>query len=117
MKKTHRPYSLRPTFYWGPSPGAQKFTFRIYDSNEDEIYEQEVAGSLHSLTYPADAPALKAGGTYSWTVQEVGTQLVEPPDPVRITLVAGSERQSIEQALQSSNGNTLPERRKRAQIS
>jgi hypothetical protein len=109
-------YSLRPTFYWGTSPGAQKFTVRIYDSDEDEVYEQEVAGNLHSLTYPADAPSLKAGATYSWTVQAMATQLVEPPDPVRITLVAGSERQLIEQALQGSNGNTLTERRKRAQL-
>jgi hypothetical protein len=109
-------YGLQPIFYWGNSPGAQKFTFRLYDSDEDEIYEQEVAGSLRSFTYPQDAPPLKAGATYSWTVQAIAAQLVEPPEPVRITMVSGAERKSIEQALESSQGDALPDRLKRAQV-
>jgi len=107
-------YSLRPVFCWGDSPRAQKFTFRIYDSDDDEIYEQEVAGNLRSFAYPADAPALKAGATYSWTVQAMAAQLIEPPEPVRLMIVAGADRQTIEQAL--PKGDTLLDRRKRAQI-
>ena len=109
-------YDLRPVFFWGHSPGAQKFTFRLYDSNDDEIYEQEVAGSVRTFTYPQDAPPLKAGATYSWTVQAIAAQLVEPPEPVRIMLVSGAERKSIDQALESSKGGALPDRLKRAQV-
>lgn len=109
-------YGLQPIFSWGNSPGAQKFTFRLYDSDDDEIYEQEVAGSLRSFTYPKEAPPLKAGATYSWTVQAIATQLVEPPEPVRIMMVSGAERKSIEQALESSKGDALPDRLKRAQV-
>jgi len=109
-------YSLRPVLSWGNSPGAQKFTFRLYDSNDDEVYEQDVAGNLRTFTYPQDAPPLKAGATYSWTVQAVAAQLVEPPEPVRIMLVAGAERKSIEQSLEKTKGDTLPDRLKRAQI-
>jgi hypothetical protein len=43
-------------------------------------------------------------------------QLVEPPEPVRIMLVSGAERKSIEQALESSEGDALPDRLKRVQI-
>jgi hypothetical protein len=109
-------YGLRPIFSWGNSPDAQKFAFRLYDSDDDEIYEQEVAGSLRSFTYPQDAPPLKAGATYSWTVQAIAAKLVEPPEPVRIMMVSGAERESIEQALQSSKGDALPDRLKRAQV-
>ena len=109
-------YDLRPVFFWGNSPGAQKFTFRLYDSNDDETYEQEVAGSVRTFIYPQDAPPLKAGATYSWTVQAMAAQLVEPPEPVRIMLVSGAERKSIDQALESSKGGALPDRLKRAQV-
>jgi len=109
-------YGPRPTFSWGNSPGAQKFTFRLYDSNDDEVYEQEVAGDIRTFAYPQDAPPLQAGGTYAWTVQAMAAQLIEPPEPVRIVLVSGSERKSIEQALESAKGNALPDRLKRAQV-
>ena len=109
-------YGLRPIFSWGNSPGAQKFTFRLYDSDDDEIYEQDIAGNLRSFAYPQDAPALKAGATYSWTVQALATRLVEPPVPVRIMLVSGAERESIEQELESSKGDALADCLKRVQI-
>ncbi len=109
-------YGLRPVFYWGDTPGAQKFTFRIYDADDDEIYEQDVPASLHTFTYPADAPALKVGATYSWTVQAAGGQLIEPPEPVRIMLLSGADRQTVEQALQSSKGDAMTDRQKRAQV-
>jgi Domain of Unknown Function (DUF928) len=114
--KLGRAYGLRPVFFWGDSPGAQKFTFRLYDSNDDEIYEQEVAGNIRSFSYPQYAPQLAAGSTYSWTVQTIAAQLVEPPEPARIMLVSGADRQSIEQALQSSKGDALADRWKRAQV-
>ena len=109
-------YDLRPVFSWGTSPGAQKFTFRLYDSDDDEIYEQAVEGNLRAFAYPQDAPPLKAGATYSWTVQAIASQLVEPPEPVRIMLVSGAERKSIEQALESCKGDALSDRLKRAQV-
>ncbi len=109
-------YGLQPVFFWGESTSAQKFTFRLYDSNDDEIYEQDVDGKVHSFTYPSDAPALKSGATYSWTVQAIAAQLVEPPEPVRITLVAGAERQSIDSALQNAKSDSLADRMQRSQI-
>jgi len=109
-------YDPRPTFFWGDSPGAQEFTFRLYDSNDDEVYEQEVAGSVGSFTYPNDAPPLKAGATYSWTVQAIAKQLAAPPEPVRIVLVFGEERKSIEKSLESIKGDALPDRLKRVEV-
>src|SRR5208282_2209037 len=97
-------------------PGAQKFTFHLYDSDDDEIYEQEVAGKLGTFAYPKDAPALKAGATYSWTVQAIATQLLEPPEPVRIMIVSGAERTSIEQELERIKGDALADRLKRVQV-
>ncbi len=109
-------YGPRPVFSWGNSPGAQKYTFRLYDSSDDEVYEQDVAGNLHSFAYPEDAPALKVGATYSWTVQAMATQLVEAPEPVRILLVSGADRKSIDQALASVKGDALPDRLKRVEV-
>jgi hypothetical protein len=109
-------YSLRPTFFWGDLPGAQKLTFRLYDSDDEEVYEQEVAGSLGSFTYPDDAPPLKAGATYSWTVQAIAMQMATPPEPVQIMLVSGTERKSIEQALESIKGDALADRLKRVEV-
>jgi hypothetical protein len=108
-------YGAHPVFFWGNSPGAQKFTFRLYDSNDDEVYEQDVAGSVHTFAYPEDAPALKAGATYSWTVQAMATQLVEAPEPVRIMIVSGAERKSIDQALAGAKGEALPDGMKRVE--
>jgi hypothetical protein len=109
-------YDPRPSFFWGNSPGAQKFTFHLYDSDDDEIYEQDVAGNQRAFVYAQDAPPLKAGATYSWTVQAVATQLVEPPEPVRILIVSSAERRSIEQALESIKGDALADRLKRVQV-
>jgi len=107
-------YTLQPTFNWGPLPGAQKFTFRLYDSNDDEVYEADVAGL--DFAYPKDAPELKAGTTYSWTVQPQGAQLTEPPQPARIMLVGGSERQATQKALQNSAGDTMQAGLQRARV-
>ena len=109
-------YDARPVFFWGNAPGVQKFTFHLYDSDDDEIYEQDLAGNLRTFVYPQDAPLLKVGATYSWAVQAVATQLVEPPEPVRILIVSGTERKSIEQALESIKGDALPDRLKQVQV-
>jgi Domain of Unknown Function (DUF928) len=113
--KLGKAYSLRPVFSWGDSPGAENFTFRLYDSDNEEVYENEVGGNVRSFTYPADAPPLTAGSTYSWTVQAMAAQLIEPPQPVRLLLISGPDRQGVEQALESSKGNDLAARRLQAQ--
>ena len=109
-------YGLRPVFFWGECPGAKKFVFRLYDSDNQEIYENEVADSVHRFTYPADAPSLTIGSTYYWTVQATAAQLIEPAHPVGILLISGAERQTVEQALQSAKGDDRTDRRKQAQI-
>jgi hypothetical protein len=108
-------YTLRPVFYWDPPYGAQKVTFRLMDSEGNEIYAAEVR-SHNSLIYPQDAPPLRIGATYRWTIQPQGVQLSEPPEPARLLVLSGPEREEVKQELQKFSGSTMQQRIQQAQV-
>ena len=93
-------YSLTPTFAWSAPDGAAKVTFRLNTINGIQIYETTTSAT--SLTYPADAPALKPGMTYRWTILPENDMLGGAPAPVTFMVVDGAERTAIQSELASS---------------
>lgn len=94
-------YSLTPTFAWSAPDGATKVTFRLSTINGIEIYETTTSAT--SLTYPADAPALKPGTTYRWTILPENDMLGGAPAPVTFMIVDGAERTAIQSELAASS--------------
>lgn len=93
-------YSLNPTFHWATPDGATKVTFRLSTINGIELYNTTTSAT--TLTYPADAPALKPGMTYRWTIIPENDMLGGAPAPVTFLVVAGAERAAIQSALAST---------------
>ena len=96
-----RDYALNPTFHWATPDGAAKVTFRLSTINGVELYNTTTTAT--SLTYPSDAPALKPGMTYRWTILPENDMLGGAPAPVTFIVVGGAERAAIQSALASSN--------------
>ena len=80
-------YTTTPTFHWGQAGAFTNFRLTVYDANQDVVYDAAIEGE--SFTYPASAPALEPGKTYSWTVQREGTLMAEPAPPVEWVLLLG----------------------------
>ncbi|HEX8835287.1 MAG TPA: hypothetical protein VF719_13855, partial [Abditibacteriaceae bacterium] len=59
----------RPTFMWAAFPKATAYKVRLFDANDKQIWEHDVTGT--SITYPAEAPALRPGVDYLWTLSTV----------------------------------------------
>ncbi len=74
--------TTRPTFTWKSSDSSLQLTFSLLNEAGDVLYEGSVAGN--SFSYPADAPALSVGQTYSWKVSGGGMDKL--PDPVSFTV-------------------------------
>jgi len=96
--------SLRPLFEWrtpdsGPAAAASRVTFSLFNQEGDVLYENDVTGT--SFEYPADAPPLQPGQTYSWKVS--GGELSRLPDPVSITLLGKTERDALQTPLSSAS--------------
>jgi uncharacterized protein DUF928 len=106
-------YTIRPTFYWG---GAERhdFALTVYDSNGSPLYD--VTTRTNSVTYPADAPTLKPGAEYSWTVQLVDALIPQAAEAVEFELVSLGDRKAIDQALKRIDGDSLQEQVRRAEI-
>lgn len=107
-------YITMPTFYWDTSNAGKTFKLTVYDSGGNVVYDTTVQGDR--FTYPASAPALKPGGTYTWTVQADGTIMAEPAEPVEFVLVSSEERSAIDYELKRIVGDSLDEQIKRAEI-
>lgn len=107
-------YSANPTFNWGQLGAMNEFTFRVYDSSDNIVFEETVHGK--SYTYPATAPALKTGETYSWTVQFSGGLMAEPSEPVEFVVQSVEERKALQSALARISGHGLQDELRRAQI-
>ena len=95
-----RDYALNPTFHWATPDGAAKVTFRLSTINGIELYKTTTSAT--SLAYPADAPPLKPGMTYRWTIVPENDMLGGAPAPVTLMIVDGAERAAIQAALASS---------------
>ena len=107
-------YTTHPVFQWQDSEQTREAVFRIFDASGDELFESTVPG--RSLAYPEDAPELKPGSSYSWTVQHVGQLAVEPPEPAEITILPQAEREQLKVLFANDRARTLESSRKRAEI-
>jgi hypothetical protein len=101
-------YSLHPVFHWSAGGNGTRVKFVLMDPAGGTIYENTV--DSNSLTYPADAPALQAGMTYSWNVIPEVDMLSGSPQAARITIVGGPER-SVITADVGDAGNSLAQAR------
>jgi hypothetical protein len=94
--------SPRPLFEWRTPDGATaaaRVTFTLLNQDGDVIYENDITGT--SLEYPADAPALEPGKTYSWKVS--GGELSRLPDPVSVTILSQAEQDALHTSLTSAS--------------
>jgi len=94
-------YSLNPTFQWQTLESNQKVSFRLTAIDGQTLYETTTAQD--HLTYPADAPPLKPGESYRWTVAVESDMLGKVPEPVTFGIISGSERDAITDELKSSS--------------
>lgn len=109
-----RSYSTTPTFYWGQAGAMNKFRLTVYSSSGDVVHETTVEGK--GFRYPAAAPPLEPGKTYSWTVQVEGMRMTEAAQPVELMLLPREEREAMERRLSAVSGEALEERIHRAEI-
>lgn len=107
-------YTTNPTFFWGDRGSETDFRLTVYDSDEKELCRTKVHGK--SFTYPAGAPPLKPGETYSWTVRAASGLMAEPADPVEFVVLSGAERKSAENTLHGINGDSDDARLRRAEV-
>ncbi|HZL28292.1 MAG TPA: DUF928 domain-containing protein [Acidobacteriaceae bacterium] len=100
-------YTLTPTFSWRSDDPKGEYTLRISQPGmgADAVYEAKVVGD--HFTYPADAPALKAGETYVWTVQPT-VDMLGGPASASLVIVGGSEREAIDAALAKAQAASDP---------
>ncbi len=90
-------YTLTPEFYWAATQPGDAVTFRLTGAEGEKLYETVVKAD--HLRYPADAPALKPGQTYRWTIVPENDVLGGAPAPVSFTVVGGAEREEIAEQL------------------
>jgi hypothetical protein len=107
-------YSANPTLFWGQPGTANEFILRVYDSNDNLIYETTVQGK--NYTYPLAAPSLKPGETYSWSVEVTNTLMADPAEPVQFVLLSAAECKSLHDALDRIPVDGLQAQLQRAQI-
>jgi len=65
-----------PTFKWSAADASTELRLTVY--NDKGVHYQKDVSGVTSFTYPADAPALAPGISYSWTL-ETTDPLVSPP--------------------------------------
>jgi hypothetical protein len=105
-------YTLHPMFQWAAQ--SDNISFRLYDSDNKAVYEADVNGH-NSFLYPQDAPPLKPGDTYRWTVQSKALGMSEPPS-AKFKVISGAQRQQMDQALTQISGDTKAQQMRRAQL-
>jgi len=100
-------YTLTPTFSWRSDDPKGEYTLRISQPGmgADALYETKIVGD--HFTYPADAPALKPGETYVWTVQPT-VDMLGGPASASLVIVGGTERDAVDAALARAKAETDP---------
>jgi hypothetical protein len=68
--------TTQPTFRWKIADESTELRLTVY--NESGVHWQQDVSGVTSLQYPADAPALEPGVSYSWTL-ETTDPLAFPP--------------------------------------
>jgi hypothetical protein len=108
-------YGAHPVFAWSYDDTAAKFTFVLSGETNTDIFRAEVSGT--QFRYPANAPALKDGAIYFWSVS-TPTSLVSSAAsfPSGIQVVSAEERMEIDRKLANIPGDTYEARVARAQV-
>ena|SRR5438270_2731589 len=96
-----RAYALNPLFQWSnPNGKIKSYSFRLLASDhESVIYEAEVVGT--SWKYPRDAPPLKPGSSYFWTVQPSIKALGDAAEAAELIIEGGERRLKLAGTLSS----------------
>lgn len=109
-------YGLQPQFRWIYEGLARALLLILYREDLTELYRMGVA--TNPFTYPAEAPALKPGSKYFWSVEILGSgPNPSPPELVGFVVAAAEERAQIEKALTNLNArNAYEQARARARL-
>jgi hypothetical protein len=100
--KVGKAYSLTPTFLWSCEDASTEYNFKVSTPSMGTIYETKVTGG--SFVYPADAPALVPGTTYTWQVGP-SNDMLGGPKSASLLIVGGEDRAAIAAALQGGAGD------------
>jgi hypothetical protein len=106
-------YTTTPTFFWGYRDPETDFTITVFDSDEKELYKAKV--HIRRFAYPATAPALEPGATYSWTVRS-SSLTAEPAEAVEFVVQTEEERNSTRRALHAIAGDSEDAQLQRAEV-
>ena len=92
-----RSFDLHPTVRWTTTAKTQKFIVTFMDSSGTAIYQKEV--NSRTYRYADEAPALKPGSTYLWTVEPSNRFMGMRSAPAEIVVVGEPERLQIRDEL------------------
>ena len=97
--------AAQPVFRWQAADASQELRLTVYGEGK-VIWQTDVQG-VTTFTYPADAPALKPGVSYSWTL-ETADPLVSPPIRTPASffeLIAPADAKTLETDLSQLDAN------------
>jgi hypothetical protein len=101
---TGKAYALTPTFFWSPDDPQTEYVLRL-TASENPPYETKVSGG--HFTYPAGAPALQPGATYTWSLKCAADELMKPASASFLVL-GGIDREAVAAALVRAQTATDP---------
>jgi hypothetical protein len=109
-------YSLQPQFGWIYSGPGRVFLLIVYREDLTELYRMGAA--TNPFTYPPEAPVLKPGQKYFWSVEVLGAgPSGSPPELAGFVVASEEERAEIEKALAKiSARNPYEQARARARL-
>ena len=96
-------YTSTPTIFWSTDDPQAEFIFTLSPSTPGTQWSYKANVTGNHFTYPADAPPLKPGETYTFTVQPA-IDMMGGPVTASITILSAPERAAVESALAASTG-------------
>ena len=92
-------HGASPVFAWKHE--GKRFTFTLTDEAGKEVHAAQVEGT--SYAWPANAPRLADGKTYTWSVK-TAEPAAAPASSAGVVVVSKSERKDVDKALASAKG-------------
>lgn len=96
-------YSGRPLFQWSVGGPGIKVDFVLKNETGAVVYQMTVESN--HLLYPANAPELVPGATYSWTVKPQIDMMGSQSSPAQLVMVGGAERQELSSKLAAATAS------------
>jgi hypothetical protein len=113
--KLARLYGGAPVLAWEYNGNVDAFTFVLRDDASNEVFRDDAKG--HSYAYPATAPKLVPGRTYSWSVETNGSPLLAAEsEPAGFVVVSEAQQGEIAKALAAHAGDDYDAMMARAQV-